>query len=174
MATGIQVDSLLQAWKRHRDYGKLLVEDLEPAQLVARPLPDMNHAAWIFCHLGAYFPVIIALLEKRTFDDPRDHEFGMQSSPVADLAAYPAKEKLIENFLAGHADVITALNNADDDVFESPQTLERWKQPMPKAGMALSFLMLAHEGIHLGQLSAWRRALGMPSVYAAGKPLGAK
>lgn len=174
MAQGIQVESLLSAWQRNRDYGKLLVADLEPEQLVAQPAPDMNHAAWVFCHLGAYFPVLVALLEKRSFDDPKDHAFGMQSFPVADAAAYPEKRKLIDDFMAGHEQVIVALRAADEDIFESPQTLERWKKPMPQVGMAVTYLMLAHESLHLGQLSAWRRALGAPSVYGAGKPLGAK
>jgi hypothetical protein len=42
--------------------------------------------------------------------------------------------------------------------------LPRWKEIMPTVGIALPYLLLVHENQHLGQLSAWRRVLGLPAV----------
>jgi hypothetical protein len=35
---------------------------------------------------------------------------------------------------------------------------------MPQVGIVLPYLMLVHENTHLGQVSAWRRILGLPPV----------
>jgi uncharacterized damage-inducible protein DinB len=42
--------------------------------------------------------------------------------------------------------------------------LERWKQRFPLIADAVVHLMIDHESTHLGQVSAWRRAGGRPSV----------
>jgi len=50
------------------------------------------------------------------------------------------------------------------DLLDQAVVLERWQQFMPTAGIALPYLMLVHENTHFGQLSAWRRVQGLPSV----------
>jgi hypothetical protein len=47
-----------------------------------------------------------------------------------------------------------------------PHTLELrfLKGPLPTVGDLLAHLMTTHEAAHLGQLSAWRRLLGLPGV----------
>ncbi|MEZ6093649.1 MAG: hypothetical protein R3C03_05360 [Pirellulaceae bacterium] len=98
------------------------------------------------------------------FDDPKDHPFGMQSKPEAESSIYPTKQQLIADFEAGHRLVSELFSQADNSVFENPVALPRWKDRMPTAAIALPYLMLLHENQHLGQVSAWRRAMGLPSV----------
>ena len=164
MANSTMVDALLFCWGKNRDYGERLVADLSAEQMVAMPAAGANHAAWILCHLNVYFPVLMGLLQKQPFDDPKQHRFGMLSKPIADQAEYPEKAALIAEFTDGHEQVAAALSAADESVFEAPQSLERWQANMPKAGISIHYLMLLHENLHLGQLSAWRRMQGLPSV----------
>ena len=42
---------------------------------------------------------------------------------------------------------------------------QEFRQIMPTIGDGLGYLLVAHEANHLGQLSAWRRAMGMPSTW---------
>jgi len=162
------IDGLLFSWQKNIDYGPKLVADLDDAQMVLQPVlangAPSNHPAWVFSHLNLYLPVVVAIIEGKEFEDPKGHPFGMLSTPQSDRNLYPTKQELVETFVVGHERIAQLLRDADDTVLERPINLPRWKQVMPKAGIALPYIMLNHENVHLGQLSAWRRIQGMPSV----------
>lgn len=158
------VETLLIGWEKNEDYASRLVVDLDNAQMVAQPAPNMNHPAWTFSHLNAYHPVLVALLQGEDCDDPKDHPFGMQSKPEGNAAVYLPKGDLLATFRTGHQSVADALTAADEAALAAPIPIERWKTVFPKVSSCLGYLMLVHESTHLGQLSAWRRVQGLPSV----------
>jgi hypothetical protein len=162
------IDGLLMSWNKNLDYGTRLVADLSDEQMIAQPnVPTgviVNHPAWVFSHLNIYIPIIAAMVEGRAFDDPREHPFGMTSRPQLDQSLYASKVELLRDFTEGHQRVHAAMKNADESLFERDTPLERWRATMPKLGFVLPYLMLLHENQHLGQVSAWRRAQGLPSV----------
>ncbi len=158
------IDGLLFAWKKNLDYGTKLVADLDDEQMAIQPAPGMNHPAWVFSHLNAYLPVIVCVIQGEPFDDPKDHPFGMQSKPLTKRSVYPPKDELMSTFITGHERVEQVLREAGDTALDQPVTLPRWKEVMPVAGIALPYLMLVHENTHFGQISAWRRVQGLPSV----------
>ncbi len=156
--------SLLISWNKNADYAQKLVADLSDEQMVVQPAVGMNHPAWVFSHLNAYHPVMVALLQGQPFDDPQGHPFGMRSAPVADVAIYPNKSDLMAAFQHGHDQVARSVEAAEAAAFEQPMPLERWQASFPLVGNALAYLMLLHESQHLGQISAWRRVQGLASV----------
>ncbi len=158
------VKSLLIPWDKNAEYAERLVGDLNAEQMIHQPGEGMNHPAWIVSHLNAYHPVLVAMLNGQTFDDPKGHKFGMQSKPESDASIYQPKDQLMAEFTKGHNEVRDALNAAGDNGLSAAMTLERWKGPFPTVGSALGYLMVFHESTHLGQLSAWRRVQGLPSV----------
>ena len=162
------IDGLQNCWAKNLEYGQRLVADLSDEQMVLQPAPEgkapSNHPAWVFSHLNAYLPVIDGLLNGREFDDPKNHPFGMLSKPESDSSIYASRDDLLTEFTKGHETVAASLANCDDSIFETPMSLERWQGPLPNLGMALPYLMVFHENLHLGQVSAWRRIQGMPSV----------
>ncbi len=162
------LDGLLFCWKKNTDYAPKLVADLSDEQMLWQPAPadlaPSNHPAWVFSHLNVYLPVIQCLIRGETFEDPRDHRFGMLSRPESDPQIYPSKAELIETFQRGHREIAELLGGCDESIFEQPVHLPRWAAVMPHVGSALPYLMLNHENQHLGQLSAWRRIQGLPSV----------
>lgn len=158
------IDGLLFGWNKNLEYGQKLVADLSDEQMVVQPGPGMNHPAWVLSHLNAYHPVIVSIIKGELFDDPKGYPFGMQSKPERDRSVYASKDQLVADFVAGHKQIVDALGSATDTVFDQPIVLERWAQFMPNAGVALPYLMLVHENTHFGQLSAWRRVQGLPSV----------
>ena len=162
------IDGLLFGWSKNLGYGQNLIADLSDDQMALQPGaengPGMNHPAWVFAHLNLYLPCLESLIKGETFDDPKDHEFGMQSSPQADRSIYPSKEQLLNDFVSGHEAVAAALRSGGDAVLDQAMTLERWQTPMPTVGQALPYLMLVHENTHFGQVSAWRRVQGLPAV----------
>jgi len=162
------VAGLLNGFNVNHNYITALISDLDEAQMVAQPVQElsapMNHAAWVASHLMTYRPIIAALAAGKTFDDPLDHPFGMKSSPQADRSVYATKSALLAELTTGRDAVVAAVSSAADSVWAAPVTLERWQSRWTSTGMAVSFLMLNHENMHLGQLSAWRRAMGLPAV----------
>jgi DinB superfamily len=170
------IEGLLFSWSKNLGYGQKLVADLSDEQMVVQPAPGVgpgdvpgvgpgvNHPAWVFSHLNAYHPVIESVVKGELFDDPVDHRFGMKSKPQADRSVYASKSELVDAFVSGHERVEQALRDADDSLWDREVVLPRWQQFMPTAGVALPYLMLVHENTHFGQLSAWRRVQGLPSV----------
>ena len=153
-------------WSRNRAYAEALVNDLEPGQMVGQPVAGvtMNHPAWILSHLNAYAPLASAMLLGKPVEDPIDHPFGRKSAPVNDAGAYPGRDELVGEYLRLHDAAHAALESADAEVFSGPAPLERWRAMHPTVGDMLTTLMVKHESMHLGQLSAWRRAMGLAPV----------
>lgn len=49
-------------------------------------------------------------------------------------------------------------------MLEGPTPNEDFRQIMPTLGNALVFILWAHEAVHVGQLTSWRKAMGLPPV----------
>ena len=160
------IELWLTNWAHQRDYAVRLVSDLSDEEMVAQPVPGvvMNHPAWVRGHLSAYPPVLCAMLRRRTPKDPKDHPFGRESKPETSLGVYGSKDEVVGEYLRVHDDLAETIAGADIDVLDDAIRLERWRDRFPRLKHACAFLMTTHEGIHLGQLSAWRRAGVRPSV----------
>jgi hypothetical protein len=60
--------------------------------------------------------------------------------------------------------VAQALLSASPEAFKQPPSLERWAASYPNVAFILPDLLLHHESLHIGQISVWRRAAGLPGV----------
>lgn len=162
------IKGLLYCWEKNSQYGPKLVADLSDDQMVLQPAPDghapSNHPAWVFSHLNVYLPVMQALIKGEDFEDPKQHPFGMLSKPEMDASIYKPKAELLDEFAQGHEQVKNLLSECSLEIFDQPVRLERWAAIMPTVGSALPYIMLNHENQHFGQISAWRRIQGLPSV----------
>lgn len=160
------VSAILITWRRNAAYSLRLVGDLSDAQMLGQPIPGrvLNHPAWVLSHLHLYTGLAAAMLREERFEDPADHRFGAKSEPLADASAYLPRVQLIEHFKAAHDVAEAALAAVHESVLASPTPLERWRAMHPTTGDMLLTLMVKHEAAHLGQLSAWRRAMGLQRV----------
>ncbi len=158
--------SILCAWQRQREYADRLTHDLTPEQVFTAPPGGavMNHPAWILCHLSVYSPVLVEMLAGGTPEDPLTHRYGKQSAPTLDLGDYPGWDQLRRDYFAGHDALAAALEAPRASVLESPPSIERFRGRWPRLSDVVVHLMLHHESVHLGQLSAWRRMCAFPSV----------
>ena len=158
------ISALMIGFQRNHDYANKLVADLADEQMIHQPAANTNHPAWVLRHLHAYREVIIALLAGDNPDDPKDHRFGMLSKPEADAGLYGSKAEILADFNAAGAGVLEELQARGLEAMTAPMPIQRWTEPFPRIGDAMGYVMLCHEGVHLGQLSAWRRVQGLPSV----------
>lgn len=160
------VESIVYAWDNQLNYMLALLADLSDEQMLLRPQGKMNHPAWIVGHVSIYHPIIVDLLAGRTFADAKDDEkFGFAGrGPVDDPAAYGSKQSMVERFADGHERVAQALLAAKPADFQRKPSLVRWATAYPTVEFMLPDLLLHHESLHIGQVSIWRRAAGLPGV----------
>jgi hypothetical protein len=114
--------------------------------------------------------VVPALLRGESFDDPADHPlFGFRGrGPLPDIRLYGTKVVQLKRFTAGHETVAQALLSATEEQLNERPSLARWAEAYPTIEFMLPDLLLHHESVHIGQLSIWRRAAGLPAVKMPG------
>jgi hypothetical protein len=54
---------------------------------------------------------------------------------------------------------------ASPEQLAQPPTNPRAKEAFPTLQELVAFLLSGHVGVHLGQLSAWRRMIGLPPLF---------
>jgi len=158
--------ALKSSWARNASYAQRLVSGLAPADFVAQPVTGriINHPAWILCHLNLYAALVLALLRAEVVEDVLGKPYARGSSVSLNSADYPDPKSILSEFTRLHDQTAAALDSAPDAVFNRPTPLERIRPMAPTVGELLVMLMIKHESFHLGQLSAWRRAMGLAPV----------
>ena len=86
------------------------------------------------------------------------------STPSSDASRYPSKAVLLEALEAAHASIAAALPGIPASRWTESTPIEEIRGFLPTLGDCFVFVMAAHENIHLGQLSAWRRVQGLGRV----------
>lgn len=139
----------------------------QPGGVVVRS----NHAAFVIGHLALYPPRIVANLNRPAGNAayPAGYEAlfraGTECRDDPDGTIYPSMDELTSRFFDGYRTAIRAVREAPDDVFLAPNPAEgRMRELFPTIGAALDFYLSGHVQNHLGQISAWRRAMGMPAA----------
>ncbi|MEM8865737.1 MAG: DinB family protein [Planctomycetota bacterium] len=145
-------------------YGESLAADISAADFCKQPLAGMNHPAWIFGHLA------FATDRHSTFVGGEQHlaewadRFGKGSQLSTELSDYPAKEQLLAEWRGAGERLITAVEASPPEVLSAANTHIR-PEAFPTLADFLTFTMTAHTSVHLGQLSAWRRAMGRDPMF---------
>jgi hypothetical protein len=93
--------------------------------------------------------------------------FGTGSIPVADRSAYPAKGALLDALTDAVNRVSARLTALGTEGLAAPLPDERYRALFPTVGHAVIHILLAHTAVHVGQVSAWRRAAGYPALTVA-------
>jgi hypothetical protein len=149
-------------------YARLLTKEIEESQMDVQPCAGMNTPRWILGHLALCTDYALQLLGRPTRLPPEwQGRFGPGSSvPKAGAAGVPTKQELLGLLTAGHTAASEASLSATAEQL-APKHLVEIKfvrELFPTIGDLVAHLFTTHEAIHLGQLSAWRRAMGMPGV----------
>lgn len=157
-------EDILFSYRWGADTFAKLVSDVADEDFVAQPVEGINHPAWLFGHAGVYHSVIVALLKGEPFDNPWDAPCGKNSSPLTDRSAYPSKDEILKSYADGVAAACDAIATAPAEAWTAPFEHPTWGKQFETVGPAVVFLATTHQALHLGQLSGWRRAMGLPRV----------
>ncbi|MCH7856948.1 MAG: DinB family protein [Gemmatimonadetes bacterium] len=143
-------------------FADLLVKDLSPEQMAAQPGGVINHPAWSLGHLVVSADRLGQLMGlESNLPDGWSETFKTGGEPSSDASDYPSKDEILGALKEQHARNTEALKNTDASRFAEPHPDEGSRKYFPTVGDMIVFLMTSHEMDHLGQIAAWRRAMGL-------------
>lgn len=155
-------------------YAERLLKDV-PADKFARfatpggQLVESNHPAFVYGHLSLYGPRILDQLGRGSATvtiPPRFMElFSKDAKCVDDPAGtlYPSMQEITERFSAGYKAASSVLREISDEALNQPNPLPApMSERFPTLGSLQTFYCGGHLMMHLGQISAWRRMMGLP------------
>ncbi|QDU61851.1 DinB superfamily protein [Planctomycetes bacterium Pan216] len=158
-------DYLANTARVNLKYAKGLVVDLEDEQFCEQPGSIVNHPAWILAHMCSANETGLSLLAREpVMPEELAARYRRGSEPTAERSDYPSKEELLSYFERQTESLIAGVRELDPAQLQEPMTIERLKERFPHIGDGVVYLLTAHPAIHLGQLSAWRRAMGMGPI----------
>lgn len=156
--------------------GGLLAEGIEPKKFGLRPVIDgrevqTNHPAFVYGHLAMYPSRAMEMmgLDGSGMKPPEGwaelFAAGVECRNDPQATIYPGKDVLVKALLAWTEQVAAALDRIDDKVLEGPITTGgRAAELFPNIGGAVNFYAAGHAMMHLGQVSTWRRCMGLGSA----------
>ncbi|MBL4590697.1 MAG: DinB family protein [Phycisphaerales bacterium] len=175
-ATSSVAETITRTLQRTTDLANALLEGTTAEQFARMPSADgktinTNHAAFVIGHLSIYPKMILEILGQDSsaiahpdkFADLFMHGVDCQDDP--DGTIYPSKDEIVGYFHKAHEEATKVINTLDDDTLNKAFSGDDWYVDFSKTPASLCIFMLHdHYMFHLGQLSAWRRCMGLGSA----------
>jgi hypothetical protein len=147
-------------------YCHMLIADIADERMAEQPMPGVNHPAWILGHLAFSAELIVCRLGGEKFLPGEWSElFKPGSSPRAARGDYPSKDELLKALEDAFAHARSAVAGASAEALAVPTPNPRMKEVLPTLRENAAFILTGHLGVHLGQLSSWRRLIGLPPLF---------
>ena len=163
---------LINSYNFNLQYANKLVADVEENLMTRSPAKGLeNHPAFTLGHLTSAAALTSKYLGgPYNFDPEWENLFrrkgpGDPRTPDTNIDLYPTKNLLLDELKRQHRLVEQLISALDENRFNEP-AIWRFNEYMPTLGHLLHFMCITHESMHLGQLAAWRRAMGLPSALA--------
>lgn len=143
-----------------------LVADLTDEQLVLQPAPKTNHPAWVLGHLQLVDGSFLALLGGQAPELEANWKeiYGGGSTPVADRTKYKPKKFYLDHLAQVRGEIISRLKTIKPEELAKPHPDPARRERFPTVGHTVFMYGTWHEAYHAGQLSTWRRVLGLTAV----------
>ncbi len=155
-------------------YSERLLKDVLAASFGRFAAPggtpiESNHPAFSYGHLALYAPRIVEQLGGTPPALPAvfQEKFAKGAVCLDDVAGdiYPSMAEITEHYFSGYAAALSALRAADEAMLDQPNPSgPPMIHRLPTIGAAHGFYASGHMMVHLGQVSAWRRMMGLGSV----------
>lgn len=153
-------------------YAERLLKDVPPEQfarfaVIGDTTIQSNHPAFVYGHLSLYAPRVIEQLggnASKFAPSARFVElFSKDAKCVDDPGGtiYPPMDEVTSAVLDGYQAVAEALEAADDEIFVLENPNEAMRAKFPTLGAMHAFYVGGHFMLHMGQMSAWRRMMGL-------------
>lgn len=143
---------------------RMLADFKTPEQWTCQVQPGVNHALWFAGHMANTDNFFISVLDPARVRDLGDltRLFGTGSQPVSDPSVYPAPETVLAAMRERRAVLMSILDSLAEEDF-AKKTPPGTPEFLSDLGSVFE-MAIWHEGMHTGQLSIARRAIGCAPV----------
>lgn len=149
-------------------YAQQLVADIPAEKFAHCPVPRVNHPAWCLGHLAIYAERTLDMIGRKDLASPDpafDELFKAGTECVDQPGRYPSKDAITKRYLGRWEVVANALPTMPDEHCFEPNPAEgRMRELFPTLGAMIVFVCGTHHMMHLGQISTWRRLIGLGPV----------
>jgi hypothetical protein len=150
------------------DYLREQVADVAEEDMIAQPGGIMNHPAWVIGHLTFTCQMLGGVIGiPEWLPDYWANRFGTGSVPVPDVSFYETKQNALKILRDAQVRLTQAVEQLDDARLNALFPDESYLEVFPTIRHALTQVLVGHTANHVGQLSVWRRALGLPLMGRA-------
>ncbi len=166
-----QLESEIRLNKLMRNLLHSMMEEIEESYFYEQPMGGGNSPGWILGHLVVVNRFANAMLGGPPPDPKELTMFGPGSR--ADLLSHessPPKKLLLKAENETALALNQAITHADEDLLDSPQPSPFLRESLPRVRDMLAHILVSHLSMHVGQLSAWRRARGLDSILQINPP----
>lgn len=166
------IETIINAYRFNLKYAQELVSDIDEKLMTKSGGNGLeNHPAFTLGHL-----VTAAALTSKYLGGPYKLPGGWEElfrrkgpgdprRPSVDSTLYPTKQKLLAELHRQH-DLVEKLMTELDDIQLNLPVKWRFHHHLGTMADLLIFMCITHESMHLGQLAAWRRFMGVESALA--------
>jgi hypothetical protein len=144
------------------------VADVSDADIVAQPGGIANHPAWMIGHLTHTCQLLGGVLGVAEWlPENWAARFGAGSVPVPDPGAYETKAEALARLRDAQSRVTDAVERLDDSRLDEPFPDASYHDVFPTIRHAITQVLVGHTAMHVGQVTVWRRAMGLPPMKRA-------
>lgn len=134
---------------------------------VGETVIQSNHPAFIYGHLSLYSSRVIEqvggdsapYIPSAKFNEVFCKDATCVDDPEGKI--YPPMDEIVSALLDGSRAAAAALQDAEDEVFNVENPNAPMREKFPTNGAMVGFYVGGHYMLHMGQMSAWRRVMGL-------------
>jgi hypothetical protein len=159
-------DLMSDVLTRNCEVLKMTLADFSQDEMLARPVPGANHAAWQLGHLLGSAAHMVNSVAPGIVPEPLvklGEKYTGKTANVDDPAFYPDKTQLLEAFAQAYGAIAEWVKNLTPEDLARP-TPGRMADFAPTVGH-LAMMTTGHIMMHVGQMQVIRRKLGKPLLF---------
>lgn len=138
---------------------------LTAAEMVAQPGGVANHPAWVVGHLAHTCEQLAGALGVGPWlPEGWAARYGTGSAPAPDAGLYGTKDAALAALDDAAGRVARAAERLDDARLAEPFPDAAYRDVFPTIRHAITQVLVGHTAYHVGQVGAWRRAMGLPPI----------
>ncbi len=161
------VETLIPAFKLTHGYITSLLDGVTPEMFARQPEGvAANHPAYVLGHIAYYCTRIMTRLGVGSMPDftpELEALFAMNVECMDDPAGtfYPPMVEIVDLYSATMDAVIENLPNVDPERFDAAPEGKPFGGLVTTNASLATFMLIAHPMMHAGQISTWRRCMGL-------------
>ena len=156
-----KVRPILRSFAYALDFMAEQVAGISESDRVRQPAGILNHPAWIIGHVTYVAQMICGALGAPPWlPDSFAQRYGPGSVPTADATNYETPTAALASLREAADRLTRALEALDESQLDAPFPDPAYRETFPTLADALTQVLVGHTSYHVGQLGAWRKAIG--------------